>query len=403
MKPSSLKNIELRDWQKDAFNAWIENNYSGIISVVTGGGKTVFGLYCAFYLFQKQSIDHVFIIVPTRTLQDQWASTIISLFNLKESDINYNWFDLKQINILVNLSAQKIEFSEKVYKRSMAIFDECHRYGIASHQSLLSKNFFSSIGLTATLERKYDDGVKDFLLPLIGNLIFKYDYSKALSDGVISNYEFTNVKTHFNEEESQDYKDLTLAIGQIFQSLETKRKKDPNSGMIPIYEYDLKIALFSRARLVNNTLERVPIATKLIINNHHKKKIVFCESIKQAELISDFCKASGIKTNLYHSKLKKSQRIGNLVSFQKNFSNTLIGCKSLDEGFDVPDIEVGIIVSQSKTTRQRVQRIGRTIRKSPNKGTAHIYTLYTTSEEKEDLVEEMYKNPNIKFNWTKAT
>lgn len=402
MTITKLNNIDLREWQKEAFNKWLKHNHSGIVSVVTGGGKTVFGLYCALYLIHKKLIDHVFIVVPTKTLQDQWASTIITLFDLKESDLNYNWIFLKQINIIVSLSAQKIEFSEDIFKRSMIIYDECHRYGISSYEKLLSHKYYSSLGLTATLERKYDDGVNDYLLPLIGKLIFQYGYKKALKDGVISNYEFTNIRTHFNNDESLEYQEMTQAIGQLYQMIESTRKKDPNSSMIPIYEYDLKISLFSRSRLVNNTSERVPVATKLIMNNHEKKKIVFCESIKQSELIFDQCKSVGINANLYHSKLKKSQRIGNLVSFQKNFSNTLIGCKSLDEGFDVPDIEVGIIVSQSKTSRQRIQRIGRTIRKSPEKGTAHIYTLFTTTEEKEDLIEEMYRNPDIKFNWSKA-
>ncbi len=57
----------------------------------------------------------------------------------------------------------KIEFSEDIFKRSMIIYDECHRYGISSYEKLLSHKYYSSLGLTAALERKYDDGVNDYL------------------------------------------------------------------------------------------------------------------------------------------------------------------------------------------------------------------------------------------------
>ena len=88
-----------------------------------------------------------------------------------------------------------------------------------------------------------------------------------------------------------------------------------------------------------------------------------------------------------------------LRSFLDDDYHTLIGCKSLDEGFDVPNIDMGIIVSQSTTNRQRIQRLGRTIRLFDNKRIPIIYTLFTTEDEKEALYEEMMVNTNIKVEW----
>jgi len=75
------KKIKLRNWQSDAFSKWLDAKYHGIVSVVTGGGKTVFGLHCANYLLEENLIKSVLIIVPTKTLQDQWASTIFTNYN----------------------------------------------------------------------------------------------------------------------------------------------------------------------------------------------------------------------------------------------------------------------------------------------------------------------------------
>ena len=151
--------------------------------------------------------------------------------------------------------------------------------------------------------------------------------------------------------------------------------------------------------MVNDSNQRKYVASKLILDNLKRKKIIFCESIKQAEEIQEECKSNDLDTLIYHSKMKRSDRISVLNSFQSNYYHTLIGCKALDEGFDVPDIDFGIIVSQSKTSSQRIQRLGRTIRKSKGKDKPIIYTLYTTEDEYSSLHEEQFANPHIEVEW----
>ena len=68
-----------------------ENQFNGIFSVVTGGGKTIFGIYCLAYLFENDLIDSSIIVVPTKTLQDQWASNISSNTNSSINDISFNY------------------------------------------------------------------------------------------------------------------------------------------------------------------------------------------------------------------------------------------------------------------------------------------------------------------------
>ena len=117
------------------------------------------------------------------------------------------------------------------------------------------------------------------------------------------------------------------------------------------------------------------------------------------EEIKNLCLENGLSTVVYHSDMKQSDRISVLNDFQSDFYHTLIGCKALDEGFDVPDIDFGLIVSQTKTNRQRIQRLGRTIRKSRNKQKPVIYTLYTTESEYSNLYEEQFNNPEIEIEW----
>ena len=78
----------------------------------------------------------------------------------------------------------------------------------------------------------------------------------------------------------------------------------------------------------------------------------------------------------------------------------MVTCRALDEGLNVPDASVGIIVAWTKTTRQRIQRLGRVLRPAKNKTSAVIYTLYSTKEEEKILQAEAKQlNGVAKISW----
>ena len=384
----------MRGWQKEGFQTWLNNNFNGIFSVVTGGGKTVFGIYCLSYLFENNLIDSAVIVVPTKTLQDQWASNILQNTNCLRDEISFNRKKLNKINILTNLSVQKINF-KLLKNRYSLILDECHRYGTEKNSGFLKENFVSKIGLTATLERKYDDGVERFLYPNIGKVIYSYTIKQAIVDGVVEPYKLVYLRTHFTGDEQIEYDALSRRISVLWARYSSEKKSKSKESL----KKSIEMLSFKRSRLVNESEQRKYVASRLILNNLKRKKIIFCESIKQSEEIREICEENGLSTVVYHSKMKQSNRISALNDFQSDYYHTLIGCKALDEGFDVPDIDFGLIVSQTKTNRQRIQRLGRTIRKSKNKQKPIIYTLYTTEDEYSSLYEEQFDNPEIEIEW----
>lgn len=381
--------IQLREWQNDAIQIWMSNSYTGIVNVVTGGGKTIFGLYCFNELISKSIIDNVIVVVPSKTLQDQWAANFQNIFIIEDDDVNYKSSTLKKINILINITAQKLPKSD--YSRTLLIADECHRYGTQNNLKFLSLNFGAKLGLTATLERKYDEGVNDILKPLIGSIIYNYSLKQAIKDSVVTEYILKNIKTNLTNDEQIEFDKIDRRI----QKLSFQLKKENN----PSLESKIKLLLIKRKQIINNSTYRALVAVKLILANLDRKKIIFTETINQAESIKIQCKNQGLETLIYHSNMNRKDRLFNLRSFLDDDYHTLIGCKSLDEGFDVPNIDMGIIVSQTNTSRQRIQRLGRTIRLYENKLTPIIFTLYTTHDERETLYEEMILNTNIKVEW----
>jgi superfamily II DNA or RNA helicase len=98
--------------------------------------------------------------------------------------------------------------------------------------------------------------------------------------------------------------------------------------------------------------------------------------------------AAKIRSGVYHSKLKLRQRADILGQYRRGEIDVLVTCRALDEGFNVPETEIGIIAASTATRRQRIQRLGRVLRPVSGKETATIYSLVATDPEIRRLQEE---------------
>ena len=111
---------EARRWQKECLVEWKENQYRGIVSVATGGGKTIFA-FIAFKSWQNEN-KRILIIVPTEALADQWAVNINEELGFPEDDIailnsKSNEKNLKKANLIIINSARKLQFSTEIQKK----------------------------------------------------------------------------------------------------------------------------------------------------------------------------------------------------------------------------------------------------------------------------------------------
>lgn len=85
---------------------------------------------------------------------------------------------------------------------------------------------------------------------------------------------------------------------------------------------------------------------------------------------------------------KPSAKATILSQYRKGEIDVLVTCRALDEGFNVPETELGIIAASTATRRQRIQRLGRVVRPAKGKVGASIYTLVATGPEIDRLKEE---------------
>src|SRR6266511_663247 len=87
--PRARRRLQLtpRRWQEDAIEKWEEAGGRGVVSVVTGAGKTALALLLFDRLRDRDTDLRLVVIVPTIALLDQWAVALETEFGLDYSDI----------------------------------------------------------------------------------------------------------------------------------------------------------------------------------------------------------------------------------------------------------------------------------------------------------------------------
>jgi len=366
--------LKLRQWQIDAFSKWEQANHRGIISVVTGGGKTVFALSCVDRIRPVATL----IIVPTEALLEQWWEEAASYFDLELDEINIITgrlrFRLGAINIAVINTAVKL--SERIQDHKwFLIVDECHKAASEQFRTALRVPTHASLGLSATPDQPYDEGLKEVLVPALGEVIYSYDYADALRDGVIVPFVLKNIVLELEADRQAEYDNLSKAIARSISKYGA--------------EADETIAIFlKRARVLNLSLNRIRLALRLVASNRGKRTLIFHEDIEACDLIHRVLAENGIRSGVYHSKMPLRAKAAVLGQYRRGDIDVLVTCRALDEGFNVPETEIGIIAASTATRRQRIQRLGRVVRPAQGKGGALIYTLVATEPEIQRLKEE---------------
>lgn len=363
--------------------------HRGIVSVVTGGGKTVFALACIDHL----KVDTALVLVPTQALLDQWWQETCSFFDLAVEDIHVisgrGRVRSGTVNLAVLNSASRLS-TEAKRRPLLLIVDECHKAASEHFRAALDVTRLGSLGLSATPERPYDSWFSEVLVPNLGPVIYEYSYREALADGVIVPFVLKNVVFSLEPDRQTQYDKLTRQIGRCVSQYGADSPE--------------AVGLFlRRSRILNLSLNRVELALRLVARNRGRRVLVFHEDIAACNLIHQALQENGVRASVYHSGMSAKDRVRSLLAYRRGHQDVLVTCRALDEGFNVPETEIGIIAASTATRRQRIQRLGRILRPADGKQGAAIYTLVASTPEIARLKEEEKDLEGVaKVTWSRA-
>jgi superfamily II DNA or RNA helicase len=384
--------LKLREWQEAAFPLWWERK-RGIVKVVTGGGKTVFAIHCLKKYLEENSNNTIFIVVPSIALLDQWYEGLQLSFQNNEIALNGGG---ERLDKLSKITISTIDSVKNIIEnfdasKTLLIVDECHKIGTEKRGETLTNNWHATLGLSATPERDYDDNFYIIIRKILGDIIFDYDYIDAREDEVIVNFKLLYAYAAMTNSEEAEYKKFTKSI----------QRRAATIGGNNMNDYPLKMLIFNRARMVKNSVNRIPFGIELLQKYKRDSWIVFTENKKQAKEFNTIINKKGYKSAIYNTDLDSNEREENLNNFKNGNLNVLVSCTALDEGFDMPEADGAMILSASSSKRQRIQRMGRVLRITANKKNALIVTVYSSKTEYEKLREESnrYQLEGVPVKW----
>jgi superfamily II DNA or RNA helicase len=358
----------------------------GVVSVVTGGGKTIFAFLCMREFRTRHTNGRVIIVVPTMTLLDQWYVALQEDFGIPAEDIACFSSQEKarkprDVNVLVINSAREMVRQMIVEGKTFLIVDECHRAGSRENAKALQGKFAAALGLSATPRREYDQGFEWYVVPALGSVIFEYDYVQAREDRVVAPFDLVNVRIDMLPHEQEKYDKLTKRAAVLLRRM--RFGKQDLGG-----DEKLKRILQMRAAVSATAVMRLPVAAKIVDTNRGSRTLVFHERVASAKALFDILQKRKHSVSLYHSKIAPEVRRDNLRLFRRGVFDVLISCRALDEGMNVPETTVAVIASSTASQRQRIQRLGRVLRPAKGKTKALIYTIFATEQERHRLSDE---------------
>lgn len=367
--------VTMRGYQKKALEAWDKAGRRGVIVLPTGSGKTVIGIK-AIELVNQPTV----VVVPTLDLLEQWRTRVRDNLGVEVGVYGGGENTLKAVTICTYDSAY-IRAAELGNRFSFIIFDETHHLPGESFRQIAE--MFTApyrMGLTATYER--EDMLHQELPRLIGGVVYRLR-PEDLAGRYLSDFRLEKVDVELTPAEKAEYEmeynvfrkylernRIWLSSPIAFQRFIMRSARDPEARRALLARNRaLTVAFNSEAKLerLEDILRSNPGDRILIFTQHND--LVY--KISKRFLLPFITHTSG-----------KEERHEVLKSFREGDYRALVTSKVLDEGIDVPEASIGVIVSGTGSSREFVQRLGRLLRKSEGKGQARLIEIVSrqTSE-----------------------
>ena len=376
--------IELRDWQVDAYSK-IEKD-SGIVVASTGSGKSFLG----YKIIADNPNDKTLIVVPTIMLMNQWRDELIRLNITNDiSRIGGGHRDMPAtVTIAVINSLQTINLTHPNAYFDHVVFDEVHRY--AAGESLRVVSFLQSphkIGMTATLERP-DEAHLD-LIRYIGKVVYKMELGSVESNKYVSSFDIEVLKVSLTKEETLDYQAsdaiMKMYFGMFNYNLATMIKSTKRFDGYGAKARKTQKAMQNRRDVIINSVNKRSMVLEIVKCNPDSKIVVFDERQENAEHIYDLLTSNGYKCSLYHSGQTKKVNKLQIDNYKNDITDILVTVRALDEGMNVPMIDLAIIANGNSQKRQFFQRLGRAIRKVEGKH-ARLSMIYCNDTHERNII-----------------
>ena len=379
-------------WQREAVATWYAHGCRGIVEAVTGTGKTVVGLEAVAHAARAGHKSTV--LVPSVDLQDQWASRFASFLpHLSVARLGGKSSGDParcDVTIAVVNSAIRTDLSA-LSPDSLLVADEVHRYGSEQFQYALRARYERRLGLTATLERS-DDAVEDVLKPYFGGSILTVGFDRAIRDKVVAPFRLVMAPVGMTKDETEQYERLSRQISNGVKALRGSGALGAGGGASLVQQLGRLRGVPGRVGQAARQAESGMRERRLLLAGLEGKldaveelaetigesqgTVLFTQSKEMADEAALRLREWDVAASALHSDMGVPERRAALDGLESGRLRALAAPKLLDEGIDVPTVDLGIVMTASGSRRQMVQRLGRIIRRKNDGRPVDFVILY---------------------------
>ncbi|MBN1887377.1 MAG: DEAD/DEAH box helicase family protein [Thermoflexales bacterium] len=359
---------EAHSYQREALAAWLASGRWGSVVLPTGAGKTFLAL---------QAIAHTaastLVVVPTVDLLHQWYARLENAFRLPIGV----WYGLeKQAKpITVTTYPSAWAHAEALgHEFKLIIFDEIHHLPAPTwHEIALMYAAPCRLGLTATypepndLWRQNEPDPVALLDELVGPVVYTKRIDE-LSGEQLANYRTQRIRVELTREERAAY-DAAHAtyIGYVrearlreshgprwWDEFTRRSARDAKARQAKVAEIKLK-------EIVHQAQGKLEILGHLLREHRDQQMLIFTAHNRFAYQV-----ARRHLVPIITHQTTAAERKAVLDKFRAGEYRAIVTSKVLNEGIDVPEAKVAVVLGGSASAREYVQRLGRVLRKRGN-------------------------------------
>jgi superfamily II DNA or RNA helicase len=353
-----VKDVSLRDYQQKALNRWKKVGMRGCIVLPTGAGKTILGI---------KSIETVnsavLVVVPTLDLMHQWTEVISSyITNTSIGNLGGGSEEIEAITVATYDSAY-IRAPSLGNRFSFVIFDEVHHLAAPGYRSIAEQLAAPyRLGLTATIERE-DKLHLDFPKLVGGGVVFEIHPTELAKSRHLASYEIKRMQVELTPQEQNEYHKNFGTYQLCLKKLGIRMHYHGSFRRLIMMSTKNKVAreaLLARNKAMDialNSQSKLKVLRNILAENSGVKTIIFTQHNSLVYSIANEFLIPAIT-----HRTDKLERKDVLLGFKEGRYLAIVTSKVLDEGVDVPDAKLGIIVSGTGSGREYIQRLGRLLR-----------------------------------------
>ena len=370
--------------QKSILRNWSSAGCRGTLEACTGFGKTYTAILAIQALNAQQPGESTLVVVPTIHLKKQWEDQVSNL---------------SDVTVMVVNSAVK-----QTWNVNLLILDEIHNYATSTFGTIFEMCTYRKVlGLTATVARQ--DG-NDYLLRQKAPIVATVKLEEALREGYVSPFRVLNVPVYLNDTDRENYLELSRNFsyyfskfgndfGQAMNCLKSEqacenfaRRSAADADKVRVWAINFNRNMAKRKKMLYLNQSKLDGVYRLCTKLGELRTITFSESVDFANAMTERLPFESVA---YSSKMPAKKRRQALEQFNTGKARIINTARALDEGFDVPGVELAIISSGSSSPRQDVQRTGRAIRFVEGK-VGYIVNLYMPDTQDEKWMRKRQKN-----------